>query len=742
MCGISAFCCSKKTDKNKINEYFENLKLIMMTNWIRGKDATGIYGLGTGIIKDVVEANTFFSKYYKEINDLKSNVMLGHNRSSTYNYSKTLISNAHPHQYKGLISIHNGTVSNKYYLETYYKNKFPNDFDKTFDVDSEVLNRILACTRNFELFTNYEGTANMIIVDTNIPDTLFFHKDPGRTLFYGSKEEGNNLVSFVSSTKESLEMIGIDEVIEPDNHKIYMIKNGEVTVKVEKIKRKPIVYSDISSFNTFTRTKQTDIYESSRNDSEFDEDENGKDPYSKYYGTTNNIVPMNRSTILNKSVSTSKNNRNYNTIDNLLKNIDKDSIYNLPPTTLSPTDDNYKSCFELGEYVRNDLYYKFKMKISDPKSIVINKYLTTGETEILVDNKKGIFNGVTKEKDTDLYFYWLEGKEVSIDKWKEKFNEAIDAAQICYDDYIKSITSTNSINSTNSNTSSNHVHKSKTDHNKNTGCIVPVLMSDDLYWANGHLAGGALYSPYKGITGGVEILKLEDKIKILEHERDITAIASNVDKLNSEINSLKETLKSLKDKVKKHGLKENNNIIGYYFDLGVKMTEEEFIKKEQEEERIKNEQLNQESLFPDDIDDRDIPIQKVETDDESIHSTNEDDIENNQELQDAIEIADQEQSMYFYYTGILSEMSDFVKCYKDINTTPAIKMMNVMSVISEALNLRLKLDLNKEKDSIGRIFEIKTNTNGNVSTENTESTESTENTESADDIDLTKEITV
>lgn len=220
MCGIVGFSGKGKYDLLKI-------KFLLYWNSIeRGTDSTGIYIPEVGIVKDNVRAE-FFINDDKHISKLTpSDTLLAHVRAKTV--GANTIANAHPFKYGRLVGLHNGSLKNHIRLCTEYDFKI-----SEYDVDSQVL--ISAMNKNFEDFEEsverfkvleeYEGAAALLFYD-EWEDVIYACHDKERPLFYGYINDGKDM--YISSIKDSLEVIGCKEVTSFPINTVHKIKAGEI----------------------------------------------------------------------------------------------------------------------------------------------------------------------------------------------------------------------------------------------------------------------------------------------------------------------------------------------------------------------------------------------------------------------------------------------------------------------------------------------------------------------------------
>lgn len=219
MCGIIGFSgkSGKTFDLNK-------LKILMIQNsFERGKDSTGVFTPKTGLIKSTDAATKFLSD--SKLNILDDNIFIGHVRAATVGLKTA--KNAHPFKYGNLTLCHNGTLTNSNELCL----KSPNNLKWVdFDVDSQVIAARLNLERNSTVLTQLTGAAAVLFhldEDSEAGDfknTMFAFRNSERPLYRGNTEEG----LYISSIKESLEIIGCTDIKEFIENYLYTITDGIV----------------------------------------------------------------------------------------------------------------------------------------------------------------------------------------------------------------------------------------------------------------------------------------------------------------------------------------------------------------------------------------------------------------------------------------------------------------------------------------------------------------------------------
>lgn len=207
MCGIVGFCGNDNFDISKI-------KMLMLSNIVRGIDSTGIYNEGK-ITKEATSCEKFLSNHPI----VSEKIFIGHTRKATTNIISA--QTAHPFQKDNIIGVHNGGIFNKYTIERVLNLK-PVDYE----VDSELLIDAISQNKLKLVLQELDGAAALIWVDVTKPDTLFCLRNKERPLFRGMTKEG----IYLSSLKESLLTIGInnENIKEIPEDRLFILKNGVI----------------------------------------------------------------------------------------------------------------------------------------------------------------------------------------------------------------------------------------------------------------------------------------------------------------------------------------------------------------------------------------------------------------------------------------------------------------------------------------------------------------------------------
>lgn len=228
-CGLIGYSGKKNFNKDKIN-------LVMLCNsFERGRDSTGIYSPKNNLIKEADPAAKFLrAKPFEE-----DKFLIAHVRAKTI--GANIAKNAHPFMEGNYVLAHNGTLKNHWALLR------KNDLSyATHDVDSHVICSIINKEKNFNVLSEIDGAAALLINDTEKPDILYVFRNGERPLFKGLLDGG----MYISSLKEPLELIGCKNIKEFKENYLYTIKDGMIQGTAKKIVNKPYSSPITPSTNT------------------------------------------------------------------------------------------------------------------------------------------------------------------------------------------------------------------------------------------------------------------------------------------------------------------------------------------------------------------------------------------------------------------------------------------------------------------------------------------------------------
>ena len=270
MCGITAYVGPEPLPKMVLN-------YLMLANLKRGKDAAGYYdGNKNRIFKAIGDVNENLLVTHP-IED--SSFFIGHCRAATGGFNGTNIANAHPHDFPGIVLVHNGTLTNYYdlkgeipfdYSYTDEKNKIVKD---TCEVDSKyVAWRMYKDANYVPILKEYGGSAALIWGHAikkgkKIEHTLNFYHDKERPLFKGEYNGG----VILHSIEETLKVIGATNVEEVPVLKVYTLNSLGILVSTSKeIERKPFIKNyynrSTNNNNTIFTTEFEEFEEKAKKD--------------------------------------------------------------------------------------------------------------------------------------------------------------------------------------------------------------------------------------------------------------------------------------------------------------------------------------------------------------------------------------------------------------------------------------------------------------------------------------------
>jgi len=218
MCGIIGFSGKNKFNKDKI------IQLIMWNTFERGLDATGVYSPKNGLIKTTDNGFDFVQSQ----NILEDDIFMAHVRAATVG-DKAKAENAHPFRYHGVTLLHNGTLKNHHDL--IYKNEFKY---ADFSVDSQVIAAVIGKDQNFNVISEIDGPAALLIHHDKTPNIIYAFRNSDRPLFRGMI--GDDM--YISSIKDSLKLIGCTKIKDFKENYLYAIKDGKI-IDYRAIKNTP-----------------------------------------------------------------------------------------------------------------------------------------------------------------------------------------------------------------------------------------------------------------------------------------------------------------------------------------------------------------------------------------------------------------------------------------------------------------------------------------------------------------------
>lgn len=191
MCGLVGISSNNLVHKDK--QFFSNLLYI---DQLRGEHSTGVLGVNKkgvpSVYKRALKAADFLQlKGHSAVCLHADHLLMGHNRYATVGAKDD--NNAHPFTHGAITLAHNGTLKNKYAV---------NSDKRTFDTDSETIAYALSCENYLEVLERLEGAYALTWFDEE-DGTINFARNSERELYLGFV--GNDLVW--ASEREMLQLV-------------------------------------------------------------------------------------------------------------------------------------------------------------------------------------------------------------------------------------------------------------------------------------------------------------------------------------------------------------------------------------------------------------------------------------------------------------------------------------------------------------------------------------------------------
>lgn len=154
-------------------KFFSNM---LVADYARGKHSTGLTAVnhtGVNVVKKVLNPCDFLDlKQVDSLLTVSAKCLMGHNRAATKGAVNA--ANAHPFQHGDITLMHNGTLTNKYNLQTQFK-------APVFDTDSELVCWLIDNYDLQEVIRSLEGAFALIWWDAS-DDTMHVIRNDERPL--------------------------------------------------------------------------------------------------------------------------------------------------------------------------------------------------------------------------------------------------------------------------------------------------------------------------------------------------------------------------------------------------------------------------------------------------------------------------------------------------------------------------------------------------------------------------------
>ena len=193
MCGIIGVI--GKTAKQLINIHFDVFTNMLVTDAVRGRDSTGVFGIDHNRNADIIKiaSHPFNLLSTKEWETFRGKawstgqVLIGHNRKATEGAIKNI--NAHPFTSGPIVLVHNGHITN-------FKSLVPikTRTNHNIEVDSHGIAYLLATNEPVKVFKDIRGAYAIVWYDV-MKKRLSFIRNEERPL---AMIESNNAYYFAS----------------------------------------------------------------------------------------------------------------------------------------------------------------------------------------------------------------------------------------------------------------------------------------------------------------------------------------------------------------------------------------------------------------------------------------------------------------------------------------------------------------------------------------------------------------
>ena len=223
MCGIGAYIGYQPD--------YKHMQLQLLLNESRGGDGCGVYMNGT-IVKDGTtkkKALDFLQTHLPFKKQKGVNVFITHNRKGSSGGVTT--ENAHPHESDGVVIVQNGTIKNIWELCTHH-----NIDTKTITNDTKALGLLLD-HKDYNVLNEYKGSAALIWVKKDTPNTIFVFKGASKNFKHGEVIEERPLYYSYNKKERGLHFSSMEEslrIICPNVVPLKVVPNNVFEIKFEE----------------------------------------------------------------------------------------------------------------------------------------------------------------------------------------------------------------------------------------------------------------------------------------------------------------------------------------------------------------------------------------------------------------------------------------------------------------------------------------------------------------------------
>jgi hypothetical protein len=272
MCQIQVI---KRLDKKNLSkEEIEGFLNLMYYGNEKNNDAFGIFSDKGTIIKEVGSMD--YGKTWENIEKIKTNFLVGHNRYKTKGDAK-VIENNHPFETKNFVVVHNGVISNDETIKKDY------NLDYSVTTDSYIISALLEhfLSSNLDYLTAIKLTAEELYGSFSVmiyykpTKQLFYFKDYSTNFTFsliniddwkvlvGSTDRTNINKSFSKTIFQFFSLPIEHAVYSPVNEKIYEITDKGLSVVGDFDEKKYCGYFGDTAYSGYTTKEKKEENRSS-----------------------------------------------------------------------------------------------------------------------------------------------------------------------------------------------------------------------------------------------------------------------------------------------------------------------------------------------------------------------------------------------------------------------------------------------------------------------------------------------